>query len=66
MIEIRSVFITLVLGGSAASAIWLLRVPSMSSPVPAQVVGREFKIAAVETGRLAAILVAPGHLCAGA
>lgn len=65
MINVRNIVITCVLGGSAAGAIWLLRVPAMSSPVPAQVVGRDFKIAAVETGRLAAILVTPGQRVSG-
>jgi multidrug resistance efflux pump len=61
----RNLAITCVLGFSAAAAIWLIRDPGLSSPVPGQVVARDFKIAAVETGRLATVLVAPGQRVTG-
>jgi HlyD family secretion protein len=65
MVDLRNVLMTGVLGLSAGGAVWLLHEPGMSAPVPAQVVGREFKIAAVETGRLSTVLVAPGQHVAG-
>ena len=64
MISFRSIVITSVIGCSAAGALWLIRDPALLSPVPAQVVARDFKIAAVETGRLATVLAAPGQNCA--
>lgn len=65
MFDFRNILITAVLGGSAATAVWLIRDPGMTAPVPAQVVARDFKIAAVETGRIATVLVAPGQRVAG-
>ena len=65
MISFRSIVITSVIGCSAAGALWLIRDPALLSPVPAQVVARDFKIAAVETGRLATVLAAPGQRVTG-
>lgn len=65
MADLRNVVITFVLGLSATGAVWLLRTSAMSSPAPAQVVARDFKIAAVETGRIATVLVTPGQRVAG-
>lgn len=65
MIVFRNVVIASVMGFSAAAAVWLMRDPVFSSPVPAQVIARDFRIAAVETGRLATVLVAPGQHVTG-
>jgi HlyD family secretion protein len=65
MFDFRNVLIAIVLSGSAVAAVWLIRDPGMTAPVPAQVVARDYKIAAIETGRIAAILVAPGQRVAG-
>lgn len=47
--------------GSAAAAVWLSREDAAISDAPGQVVAEESKIAAVETGRLAQLLVRPGQ-----
>lgn len=65
MIELRNIVITCVIGVSAAVSLWLIRDPALSSPVPGQVVAQDFKIAAVETGRLATVLAAPGQRVSG-
>jgi len=65
MIDFRNAVIACVMGTSAAGAVWLIRDTAMSSPIPAQVVARDFKIAAVETGRLATVLVTAGQRVTG-
>lgn len=57
MADLRNVVITFVLGLSAAGAFWLIRATALSPPAPAQVVGSDYKVAAVETGRIATVLV---------
>lgn len=57
----RTLLVILVWFGSAAAAVWLSREDAAISDAPGQVVAEESKIAAVETGRLAQLLVRPGQ-----
>lgn len=65
MIDYRNVVIASVLSLSTAGAVWLIRTPGVSTVAPAQVVAQEFKMAPVETGRLAAVMVIPGQRVTG-
>src|SRR6186997_84351 len=44
MIDFRNIIIASVIGLSAAGAVWLRLDPTFASPVPAQVVARDFRI----------------------
>lgn len=65
MIDLRNVVIASVVGLSAVAAVWLIRDSAFASPVPGQVVARDFKIASIETGRLASVFVMPGQRVSG-
>jgi multidrug resistance efflux pump len=65
MADYRNVVIAFVLCLSAAGAIWLTRAAGATGVAPAQVVAQEFRISSVETGRLTAVMVAPGQRVTG-
>lgn len=61
----RKMLIAAVWGASTVAGVWLVRGPGAGTIAPGQVLAQEYRIAPVETGRLATVLVAAGQRVAG-